>query len=71
MRVEHPNGDTKPWNGPMTENRDHHRSLAGSLIDDVSEDEAWDMAIELGWDGVIAQLGDRARHQITNDATRH
>ncbi len=71
MRVEHLHGDTKLWNGPMDENRDYHRSLAGSLINDMSEDDAWDMAIEFGWSGVIAQLGHRARHQITNDTTQH
>ncbi len=64
-------GDTKSWNGPMDENRDYHRSLANSLIDDVSDEDAWDMAIEFGWDGVVAQLGGRARHQIAHEAAQY
>ena len=70
-RTDHPRGETKLWNGPMDDNRTYHRSLASSLIDDMSEEEAWDMAIEFGWNGVIAQLGHRARHQITNESTQH
>ncbi len=70
MRADHTRSETKFWNGPMDANRSYHRSLAVNLIDDMSEDEAWDMAIEFGWDGVIAQLGHRARHQITNESTQ-
>ena len=70
-RADASHGETKFWNDPMNDNRDYHRLLAGSLIDDISEDEAWDMANEFGWDGVIAQLGHRTRCQITNDTTQH
>ena len=63
-------GETKFWNDPMDDNRDYHRSLADSLIDDMNDEDAWDLAIEMGWDGVIAQLGDRARHQIAHGATQ-
>ena len=55
----------------MDDNRDYHRSLADSLTDESSAEDAWDMAIEFGWDGVIAQLGGRARHQIAHDVARH
>jgi hypothetical protein len=64
-------GETKLWNGPMDDNRDYHRSLANSLIDDLGDEDAWDMAIEFGWDGVVAQLGGRARHQIAHDAAQY
>ncbi len=64
-------GETRFWNGPMDDNRDYHRSLANSLTDELSDEDAWDLAIEFGWDGVIAQLGGRARHQITHDVARH
>lgn len=57
-------GETKFWNGPVDDNRDYHRTLAHSLIDDMSDDDTWDLAIEFGWDGVIAQLAEGARHQI-------
>ncbi len=63
-------GETKFWNGPRDDNRDYHRMLAHSLIDDMSDDDAWDLAIEFGWVGVIAQLGDRARHQIAHNRTQ-
>ncbi len=63
-------GETKFWNGPRDDNRDYHRTLAHSLINDMSDDDAWDLAIEFGWVGVIAQLGDRARHQIAHDTTQ-
>lgn len=64
-------GETKFWNGPMDDNRDYHRSLANSLVGDLTDEDAWDLAIEFGWDGVIAQLDGRARHQIAHDAVRH
>ena len=52
----------------LDDDREHHRSLACNLIDDVSDADAW--AIEMGCDGVIALLGDRARRQMAHDATR-
>ena len=66
-RANHRHGETKFWNGPADCNRDYHRTLAHSLINDMSDDDAWDLAIEFGWVGVIAQLGDRARHQIAHE----
>ncbi len=50
-------GETTSWNGPMDENCDYHRSLTRSLIDDMSDEDSWELAIEFGWDEVVAQLG--------------
>lgn len=54
--------------GAADDNRDYHRCLANNLIEDMSEEDAWEFAIEFGWDGVIAQLGYGARHQIAHGA---
>ena len=56
-RAGNMSGETKFWNGPMDENRDYHRSLTRSLIDDMSDEDSWELAIEFGWDEVIPQLG--------------
>ncbi len=79
-RVADSHGESKGWSGPRShpwvvreprdDNRDYHRTLAHGLINDMSLDDAWDMAIEFGWVGVISQLGDLARHQIAHEMTQ-